>query len=112
MSKTKPSEKLPGGPFSTADLVTYQDGAVISRTILQKKTGTVTLFAFDKDEELSEHTAPFDALLSVLDGQATISIHGKPHSVSAGETILLPANLPHAVHATRRFKMLLIMIKT
>jgi quercetin dioxygenase-like cupin family protein len=94
-----------------ADLLNYQEGAVVSRTIVKKATGTLTVFAFDKDEGLSEHAAPFDALVQVLDGTAEIIIAGKPHKVKAGEIILMPANVPHAVKAPEQFKMLLSMIK-
>ena len=93
-----------------ADMVEYQDGSVVSKTIIQKKTGTVTLFAFDKGQGLSEHTAPFDALVQVLDGQVKITISGQPVHVSKGEMIVMPANEPHALDAVERFKMLLTMI--
>jgi len=99
-------------PTVLADLVAYQDGSIVSQTLVKEKTGTVTLFAFDQGEALSEHTAPFDALLHVVDGEATVSIDGQPHAVAAGAIIRLPANVPHAVEATQRFKMLLIMIRT
>jgi quercetin dioxygenase-like cupin family protein len=94
------------------DMIQYQTGAVVSRTILDKKTGTVTLFAFDQGQGLSEHTAPFDAMVHVIDGEAEISIEGQPHGVKAGEMILMPANHPHAVRAIQRFKMLLVMIRS
>ncbi|OGD21966.1 MAG: cupin [Candidatus Aminicenantes bacterium RBG_16_63_16] len=95
-----------------AQLVDYQTGAVVSREILGKKTGTVTVFAFDKGQGLSEHTAPFDALVQVIDGEAEITISGERHTVSAGEIILMPAHKPHALQASQRFKMLLIMIRS
>lgn len=95
-----------------ADLISYQKGTVVSREIINKKTGTVTVFAFDKDEGLSEHTAPFDALVYVLDGEAKISIFGKPHLVKKDEIIIMPANKPHALKAVKRFKMVLIMIRS
>ncbi len=98
-------------PQSLADLVTYQSGAIVSRTLINKKTGTVTLFAFDKGESLSEHTAPYDALVYVLDGEADITVGEKVHRVRAGEVLLLPANIVHAVRAPAPFKMLLIMIR-
>ena len=91
--------------------VEYQQGAVVSRTLLDKKVGTVTLFAFDKDQALSEHTAPFDALVQILDGEAEISIAGKPRRVKAGELIIMPAKIPHALRAVKRFKMMLVMIR-
>ena len=94
-----------------SELVAYQPGAVVSRTLVNKKTGTVTLFAFDQGQGLSEHTAPFDALVHVLEGDVSITISGVAHSVGAGGAILLPANQPHALAAARRFKMLLTMIR-
>ena len=93
------------------DLVSYQDGSVVSRQITKAEAGNVTLFAFDKDQELSEHTAPFDALLHVLDGEAEIRISGKPFHLKTGEAIIMPAGEPHAVKAMTRFKMLLTMIR-
>src|SRR5438874_9098888 len=92
-------------------LLQYQDGAVVSRVLLKNKGGTVTLFAFDVGEGLSEHTAPFDALVVVTDGEADIEIAGESFKVRQGETITLPANRPHAVKAATKFKMLLIMIR-
>jgi len=94
-----------------ADLITYQEESVVSRTIIDKKTGTVTMFAFDEGQGLSEHTAPFDALVYLLDGEAEIVISGKAFPLKEGEMIIMPANEPHALRATKRFKMLLIMIK-
>ena len=94
------------------DLLQYQDGSIVSRVLLKNKGGTVTLFAFDVGEGLSEHTAPFDALVVVTDGEADIDIAGESFRVKQGETITLPANRPHAVKAATRFKMLLIMIRT
>lgn len=94
-----------------AELLQYQAGSIVSRVLLKNKGGTVTLFAFDEGEGLSEHTAPFDALVVVLDGRGYIEISGKGYEVSKGETITLPANQPHAVKATTRFKMLLTMIR-
>lgn len=96
--------------LTASDLVAYQDGAVVSREIVSQKTGTVTLFAFDEGQGLSEHTAPFDALVLVLDGEAEITIAGTPFRVRAGEMILMPAHKPHALKAVRRFKMMLVMI--
>ena len=93
------------------DHVEYSDGSVVSKTLIKQKTGTLTLFAFDKGQELSEHTAPFDALVQVVDGTAEISISGIPFTVKAGELIIMPANEPHALKATRKFKMLLTMIR-
>jgi quercetin dioxygenase-like cupin family protein len=92
-------------------LIAYQDGSVVSREILSQKTGSVTLFAFDKGQGLSEHTAPFDALVSVLDGEAEITIAGEPFNVKAGEMIVMPAHRPHALKAVHKFKMMLVMIR-
>jgi quercetin dioxygenase-like cupin family protein len=100
------------GVVSQSELVQYQTGAVISRTLLKKPGGTVTVFAFDAGEGLSEHTAPFDALVSILEGEAEISIAGTPHRLKAGDLLRLPAREPHAVKAATRLKMLLIMIRT
>jgi len=94
-----------------ADMATYQDGAVVSRQVVRADTGNVTLFAFDAGQELSEHTAPFDALVHVIDGDAAITIAGRPFRLSAGDAIVLPAGQPHAVKAMSRFKMLLTMIR-
>jgi len=98
-------------PGSLAGLVDYQAGSVVSQTLVKARTGTVTVFAFDAGEGLSEHKAPFDALLFVIDGRATIRIGGEDHAMSAGEIVRLPARVPHAVQAIDRFKMLLIMIR-
>lgn len=97
--------------LDTHELITYQPGAVISRTIIKRPSGSVTLFAFDEGEGLSEHTAPFDALVQMLDGQAEATISGKKYELKAGEMIIMPANKPHALKAVKRFKMCLIMIK-
>ena len=94
-----------------ADLVEYQQGSVVSRTIIDKQTGTLTLFAFDKEQGLSEHTAPFDAMVYIVDGQAQVTISGKPLSLKEGEMVIMPANKPHALKATERFKMILIMVR-
>ncbi len=94
-----------------AELVSYQDGSVVSRQITKAEAGNVTLFAFDKGQELSEHTAPFDALVHVLDGETEIRISGKPFHLKTGDAIIMPADEPHAVRATQRFKMLLTMIR-
>jgi quercetin dioxygenase-like cupin family protein len=95
-----------------AELVTYQDGSVVSRQITKADAGNVTLFAFDKDQELSEHTAPFDALVHILDGDAEVKISGKVYNLKTGEAIVMPANEPHALRALTRFKMLLTMIRS
>ena len=91
--------------------INYSDGAVVSKTIIDKKTGTITVFAFDKGQGLSEHTAPFDAFVNVVDGEANVIIGGKENIVKVGEYIVMPANIPHAIKADAKFKMLLIMIK-
>jgi quercetin dioxygenase-like cupin family protein len=104
--------KLAGIPHRVVELADYQTDAVVSREILKGKAGTVTVFAFDAGQRLSEHTAPFDALVQVLDGEAEITISGKSHKVAAGELIILPANQPHALKAVRRFKMMLVMIRS
>jgi quercetin dioxygenase-like cupin family protein len=97
--------------FSIKDQVQYGEGAIVSRTIIKRPTGTITLFAFDKGQELSEHTAPFDAVVEVLDGKMEATIGGKPVRATAGQTVIMPANVPHAIKATARFKMLLTMIR-
>ena len=97
---------------SLVDLVAYQDETIVSKTLLEKPTGTITLFAFDKGQGLSEHTAPFDAMVCVLDGVAEITISGNPVVVKQGEMLVMPANQPHAVRAVERFKMMLTMIKS
>ena len=94
-----------------AELVAYNEGSVVSRQITKSDVGNVTLFAFDKDQELSEHTAPFDALVHILDGEAEIRISGEPFQMTTGDAIIMPANEPHAVRAVTRFKMLLTMIR-
>ncbi|OPY09252.1 MAG: Cupin domain protein [Syntrophaceae bacterium PtaB.Bin095] len=93
-------------------LVDYQIGSIVSREIIKKPTGTVTLFAFDRDQGLSEHTAPFDALVCILDGEAEISISGNAHHLREGDMITMPAGQPHALKALARFKMMLIMIRS
>jgi quercetin dioxygenase-like cupin family protein len=109
---TKP-KRLPGAQVAkTAEFVNYQDGAVVSREIVRKSTGNVTLFAFDEGQGLSEHTAPFDALVQVLEGEAEIMVSGKSHRVQGDEMILLPAGQPHALMAIKRFKMMLTMIRS
>lgn len=97
---------------SLVDLVAYQDGTVVSKTLLEKKTGTVTLFAFAQGQGLSEHTAPFDAMVCVLDGVAEIVIDGNLVTVRQGEMLVMPANTPHALKAVERFKMMLTMIRS
>jgi quercetin dioxygenase-like cupin family protein len=94
------------------ELIEYQEGSIVSRTLLNKETGTITLFAFDVGQGLSEHTAPFDALVYLLDGEAEIVISGKSFHLGTGEMVLMPANQPHALKAITKFKMLLTMIKS
>ncbi|HOI45673.1 MAG TPA: cupin domain-containing protein [Candidatus Aminicenantes bacterium] len=101
----------PARILDLAGLADYQTGAIVSREIISRKSGTVTAFAFDQDEQLSEHTAPFDAMVVCLDGEAEIRIGGRSNRVKSGEMIIMPAGIPHALKALRKFKMLLIMIK-
>ena len=95
-----------------ADMVDYQAGSVVSREIMKGKTGTVTLFAFDQDQGLSEHTAPFDALVYLVEGEVEVTISSKSYHLFTGEMIIMPANQPHALKALRKFKMLLVMIRS
>lgn len=97
--------------FTLNKTINYQSGTVVSKEIIRKPTGTISLFAFDRGQGLSEHTAPFDALVQVLDGEALITIAGRKHRVKTGQMILMPARKPHALQAVKRFKMLLIMVK-
>jgi quercetin dioxygenase-like cupin family protein len=92
-------------------MVAYQAGAVVSRTLINKENGTVTLFSFDLGEGLSEHTAPYDALVYVIDGRVKITLGGTPYNLKKGESIIMPADIPHALYALSKFKMLLVMIK-
>lgn len=102
----------PAEPLALLEAVQYAPGSIVSRTLLKTDAGTLTLFAFEAGQELSEHTAPFNALVEVLDGAGTLVIGGKAVSVKAGELVLMPANIPHAVRAGQRFKMLLTMFRT
>lgn len=97
--------------FNLTELIDYSVGGVVSKQVVKSSAGNVTLFSFDKGQGLSEHSAPFDALVQILDGESEIRIDGKAHRVKAGEMIIMPANIPHALSATERFKMLLTMIK-
>ena len=108
----KEKEDLTSRVLQHGELVDYQEGAVVSRAIIKKQVGTVTLFAFDAGEGLSEHTAPFDALVHILDGEAEIRISGVLHQLKQGEMIIMPAHEPHALKAVKRFKMMLVMIKS
>lgn len=104
MSETKPDRLV--------DLVSYQEQSVVSKTLIDKKTGTVTLFAFDQGQGLSEHTAPFDAMVCVIDGEVEIRISGEPFNLKEGDMIIMPAHKPHALKALKKFKMMLVMIRT
>lgn len=110
-SNSGAARQCKGEVFAPAALVNYAEGAVVSRTIVENGGGTVTLFAFDKGEGLSEHAAPFDALVNVLDGEVKITVGGKPHHLKSGESIIMPADIPHALSAVTAFKMMLVMIK-
>ena len=107
----KKRDELKGNVLRLPDLVDYAEGTVASRMIVFKTAGTITLFAFDAGEGLSEHSAPYDAILTVTDGEAEVSIAGTPFTVKTGEVIILPANKPHGVQARQRFKMTLTMIR-
>ena len=100
-----------GAPLTLTELVAYQEGTVVSRTLIDKKVGTVTVFAFGAGQGLSEHTAPYDVCVQILDGEAEVTIAGTVHHVEAGQMIIMPANQPHALRAEKRFKMLLVMIR-
>ena len=110
--KQPTNDILSGQPGNLENLIAYQKDSVVSKTIIKKQTGTVTLFAFDKGQGLSEHTAPFEAIVYLVDGEAEITVAGKVHLVRQGEIIILPANVPHALTAISPFKMLLTMIKS
>jgi quercetin dioxygenase-like cupin family protein len=110
MSNKKSELKAKASNLSS--LINYQEGSVVSRTLIDKKTGTVTLFAFDINQGLSEHTAPYDAMVQVLEGEVEVTISGKPTILKAGEITIMPANEPHALSAKTKFKMLLTMIKS
>lgn len=106
------SDELKSKSIKVEDLIDYQENAVVSREIIRKETGTVTIFAFDKGEGLSEHTAPFDAMVQIVDGTAEITISGSKNVVNKGEMIIMPANDPHALSAIEKFKMVLTMIRS
>jgi quercetin dioxygenase-like cupin family protein len=106
------SENLLAQALNMTGLIDYQTGSVVSRTLINKKTGTVTLFAFDDGQGLSEHTAPYDALVHILDGEAEVTISGKDIRVKQGEMVIMPANRPHALRALGKYKMLLTMIRS
>lgn len=112
VQKSRDPVGLPASePLALVELVSYQEGSIVSRTLAKTSGGTVTLFAFDSGQSLSEHSAPFDAIVHIVDGEAELVIGGKNVSAAAGHAILMPANVPHAVHAPKRFKMLLVMLK-
>lgn len=103
--------KLAGQALNVLELIEYQDGAVVSRTISEKPVGTVTVFAFDEGQGLSEHTAPYDAIVHIVDGEVDVAISGKIVRAKAGEIVIMPANEPHALKAVTKFKMILTMIR-
>lgn len=103
--------ELIGKALTLSELVSYQDGSVVSKTLIDKKIGTLTMFSFGAGQGLSEHTAPFDAVVQVVDGEAEVVINGEPQTVSAGQMIIMPANIPHELKAVKPFKMLLTMIR-
>jgi len=106
------TDKLAEQATRLIELLDYQEGSIVSRTLIDKSAGTLTLFAFDKGQGLSEHTAPFDALVYLFDGEAEVTISGKPLQLKQGEMVIMPANQPHALKAINRFKMMLVMIKS
>jgi quercetin dioxygenase-like cupin family protein len=103
--------ELIGTALTLSELVAYQDGSVVSKTLIDKKIGTLTMFSFGAGQGLSEHTAPFDAVVQVVDGEAEVVINGEAQTVSAGQMIVMPANIPHELKAVKPFKMLLTMIR-
>ena len=103
--------ELTGKALTMSDLVAYQDGSVVSKTLIDKKIGTLTMFSFDAGQGLSEHAAPYDAFVQVVDGEAEVTIEGSAQTVAAGQMIIMPANKPHALKAVKPFKMLLVMIR-
>lgn len=109
--RTKTQKGMNAQVLDLAKLIAYQKNSIVSRTLIERKTGTVTLFAFDKGQGLSEHTAPFDAMVHIVDGEADVSISGEWNKVTEGHVIIMPANKPHALKAVKRFKMLLTMIR-
>jgi quercetin dioxygenase-like cupin family protein len=103
--------ELIGNALTLSELVSYQDGSVVSKTLIDKKIGTVTMFSFGAGQGLSEHTVPYDAFVQVVDGEAEVVINGAPQTVTAGQMIIMPANIPHELKAVKAFKMLLVMIR-
>jgi len=108
---TKTQENLLGQALDLKGLISYQEGSVVSKTLVDRGIGTITLFSFDAGQGLSEHTAPFDAFVQIVDGEAEVTISGEKHTVRAGEIIIMPADKPHALRAEKRFTMLLVMIR-
>jgi quercetin dioxygenase-like cupin family protein len=106
------SDDMKAKSINIENLIDYQENSVVSREIIRKETGTVTIFAFDKGEGLSEHTAPFDAMVQIVDGTAEINISGKKNVVEKGELIIMPGNIPHSLNAVKKFKMILTMIRS
>jgi quercetin dioxygenase-like cupin family protein len=111
LEQDKGAESIKAKALRLSSLAEYQTGAVVSRTLIDKKIGTVTIFAFDEGQGLSEHTAPFDAFVQIVEGEASITISGKAIAATAGEIVIMPAGQPHSLRAVKRFKMLLIMIR-
>lgn len=111
IDETAKTDALKSKALILSSIAAYQPGSIVSREIIKKTTGTVTVFAFDAGQGLSEHTAPFDALVYIMDGEAEIKISGKVYRLKAGEFIIMPAQEPHALHAVKAFKMMLVMIK-
>jgi quercetin dioxygenase-like cupin family protein len=103
--------ELVGNALTLSDLVSYNEGSVVSKTLIDKKIGTVTIFSFGAGQGLSEHTVPYDAFVQIVDGEAEVTINGEPHAVTAGQMIIMPANIPHELKAVKPFKMLLVMIR-
>ncbi len=112
MTDNMNTEEIMGRPLRMDELVAYQDGSIVSRQIIKKETGNLTMFAFDAGQELSEHTAPFDALVQIIDGEAIINLSGEIYTLIAGEAIIMPAGSLHGLKAGKRFKMLLSMIRS
>ena len=107
----KTKDELISKAINTSEFIQYSENSIVSKQLIKEETGTITLFALDKSQSLSEHTAPFDAFVQIVDGKGEFIIDGKVMIVSNGEFIILPANIPHAVNAVERFKMLIVMIK-
>ena len=103
--------ELIGNALTLSDLVAYNEGSVVSKTLIDKKIGTVTIFSFGAGQGLSEHTVPYDAFVQIVDGEAEVTINGEPHTVVAGQMIIMPANITHELKAVKQFKMLLVMIR-